>query len=342
MAKKRTGLQSKISAIFAGVPVPKKSQSRTKPKSSPEQDGVVDIEKLELEEKMSQTPVPEPAAPDKAVSQPKIPEEPVQEEVIPASEPPEGPDLEVVVPIPKYVEEQAPEEVPQDKAPEQAIPEIAVPQPEVSEPETVEPAVPKPKTVEEPEFRQLVEPLQEVLSTKVHEVKAPEPRERQIPSKISRRRKDKLFASKTGVGSGRQKTGIVLFIILSIALVLILARPYYLSRNNPSKPRTPGKTNVKVTPKADILIDWPVPTDYPIDLRDPMKLGTQRYVVPKTLSLTVKGISYSEDRKFAVIGTETVEEGDEILGATVIKINPSSVEFEKDGKRWTQFVEGNQ
>ena len=326
MAKKRTGLQSKISAIFAGVPVPKKARSRSKPHSSPEKTDGVDIEQsMAPEATMAQTTAPEPAARDIVVPQQKIPEEPVPDVVIPESQVSEEPTPEVVVPIPKF--------------PEQTVPEIAVPQPEVSEPTTIKPTAPQPQTIEEPEFQQLVEPLQEVLSTKVHEVKAPEPRVRQIPGKVSRRRKDKLFASKAGVNSGRQKTGIILFMVLSIVLVLVLVRPYYLSRHNPSRPGAAGKANVKVTPKTNILIDWPIPTDYPVELRDPMQFGSQRYVETKTLSLTVKGISYSEDRKFTIIGTETVEEGDEILGATIVRISPSNVEFEKDGKRWTQEVE---
>jgi type II secretory pathway component PulC len=55
--------------------------------------------------------------------------------------------------------------------------------------------------------------------------------------------------------------------------------------------------------------------------------------------LIVKGIVYSEDSSFAIIGTEIVHEGGTVSGATVVKINPDSVEFEMNGKRWTQKVQ---
>ena len=71
---------------------------------------------------------------------------------------------------------------------------------------------------------------------------------------------------------------------------------------------------------------------------DSVKKAPQEKI--ETPRLVVMGIAYSEDRRFAVIGKRTVQEGDEILGATVVRINRSSVEFEMDGKRWTQEVEG--
>jgi type II secretory pathway component PulC len=54
--------------------------------------------------------------------------------------------------------------------------------------------------------------------------------------------------------------------------------------------------------------------------------------------LVVTGIVTTEQTPRALIGTEIVEQGQTIMGATVIKINPDSVEFEMDGKKWTQKV----
>jgi len=50
----------------------------------------------------------------------------------------------------------------------------------------------------------------------------------------------------------------------------------------------------------------------------------------------VNGIVSSEDGFCALIGIEVVREGDTIDGITIVKIHPDKVEFEKDGKRWTQ------
>jgi type II secretory pathway component PulC len=70
-----------------------------------------------------------------------------------------------------------------------------------------------------------------------------------------------------------------------------------------------------------------------------MELGPRRQIVVDTYyGLEVVGIVVSEDRKFATIGTQTVQEGD-IIEGTKIKvktINPNSVEFEEDGKTWIQ------
>lgn len=50
----------------------------------------------------------------------------------------------------------------------------------------------------------------------------------------------------------------------------------------------------------------------------------------------IKGIVYSEEHPYAIIGTQIVGEGDTIDGVKVIKIYKDKVEYEKDGKRWTQ------
>ncbi len=76
-----------------------------------------------------------------------------------------------------------------------------------------------------------------------------------------------------------------------------------------------------------------------------MKLGPVVKSNNKTESrdhvkLTVRSIIWSEDKSSAVIGSRIVHEGDEIRGASIIKINKNSVEFEMDGKRWTQEVKG--
>jgi hypothetical protein len=53
----------------------------------------------------------------------------------------------------------------------------------------------------------------------------------------------------------------------------------------------------------------------------------------------VKGIVYSEDNPCAVVGDRIVSAGDTVGGATVVKINPDSVEFTMGDKNWTQKVE---
>jgi len=262
MSKKRTGLQSNIAGIFSGVPVPKKSGSRSQPGG----------------------PAPKPDDP--------------------ASKP--GGSV-----IPKPVA-----------------------------PQTV---TPKPMAPVTPTPYKPVEPLPAAPRSKVVEVKVPEQVMKQIPRKISRRRKDKLFAPKAGVSSSRQKTSIILFVLLSTALVIVLARPYLTSRINPATSGTDGKTDTGNSNRANIEIDWPMPPVYSAKLRDPMELGSRQQIRIETSDgLIVKGIVVGENRKHAVIGTHTVPEGDVVPGTKirVKKINVNSVEFEEDGKTWTQEVEG--
>ena len=58
--------------------------------------------------------------------------------------------------------------------------------------------------------------------------------------------------------------------------------------------------------------------------------------------LVVKGIVHSDEIPLAVIGINTVKEGDAVMGVTVVKINQNSVEFEIAGVKWVQKVEGNE
>jgi hypothetical protein len=208
------------------------------------------------------------------------------------------------------------------------------------------PAMPRPATPQpitpapvEPTLQQKVKFIPATSQLKVAEIKVSEPKIRQAPRKVSRRRKNNLFAPKAGVGSSRQKTGIILFIVFSTALVIVLARPYLTSHSNPAVSQTTRNTNAGNPASSNIEIDWPMPPVYSANLRDPMELGSRRQTtVNTTYGLEVVGIVVSEDRKFATVGTQTVQEGDLIEGTSirVKKINPNSVEFEEDGKTWIQ------
>jgi len=67
-------------------------------------------------------------------------------------------------------------------------------------------------------------------------------------------------------------------------------------------------------------------------------LRSSKVIETPTKGLMVTGILYSEDSPSAVVGNQLVHEGDKISGAIIVKINPESVEFEKDKIRWTQAV----
>jgi len=56
-------------------------------------------------------------------------------------------------------------------------------------------------------------------------------------------------------------------------------------------------------------------------------------------NLSVSAILYAEDNPSAVINTQIVHEGDWVGSARVAKIYPGKVEFEQNGKTWTQTTE---
>jgi len=150
--------------------------------------------------------------------------------------------------------------------------------------------------------------------------------------------KDKLFAPKPGVNPARQKMMVVLMPVMLIGMVLAF---YKVLGSGPGK-RTQAQTfkPSKAVAAAASTIDWQIPPLYPKTLRDPMQFGSVSTTTQGDIGkITLKGIVYSEDDPSAIIGTEIVHEGSIVSGATVVKINKDSVEFERNGKRWTQKVQ---
>jgi len=160
---------------------------------------------------------------------------------------------------------------------------------------------------------------------------------RQIPGQqIWEQIKNKLLAPKPGVSATRQKMMVVLVPALFIILIFVFIRVF-------STPSRAGAAAAKLestdaAASSNSKIDWQIPALYPATLRDPMQFGSVTTAEAGTGRLVVKGIVYSEDKPAVVIGTEVVCEGDKVLGATIVKINKNSVEFEMNGKKWTQKV----
>ena len=149
--------------------------------------------------------------------------------------------------------------------------------------------------------------------------------------------KDKLFASKPGVSSSRQKMMVVLMPVMLIGMVLAFYK--VLGFGPKGTTQAPAFKPSNAVAAAASTIDWQIPPPYPTTLRDPMRLGSVTTITQSEIGkIIVKGIVYSEDNPSAIIGTEIVHEGDKVSGATVVKINKDSVEFEMNGKKWTQKV----
>ncbi|MHC4543685.1 MAG: hypothetical protein ACYTDW_03355 [Planctomycetota bacterium] len=157
---------------------------------------------------------------------------------------------------------------------------------------------------------------------------------------LVQRIKDKLFAPKPGVSPARQKAMVVLVPVMFIGMVLAF---YKVLGGGPDE--TTGSKTFKpsnVAAAATSTIDWQIPAAYPTTLRDPMQFKPEEKPTPTpddTGNIDIKGILYSEENPSVIIGIEILHEGDKVSGATIVKINKDSVEFEMNGKRWTQKVQ---
>jgi len=64
--------------------------------------------------------------------------------------------------------------------------------------------------------------------------------------------------------------------------------------------------------------------------------ASMKNTMASSKNVALKVILYSKDNPSALIGSTIAREGDVIDGVKVVKINKDTVEFEKDGEKWTQ------
>lgn len=228
-------------------------------------------------------------------------------------------------------------------AAEPAVPEqrVVAAQPIASEPPSLAEPELQPEAVQAP----LPARISATKKVKTAVITKP-PRQSPVRQRLQQM-KAKLFAPKAGLSPTRQKAMVVLVPVLAIALVFVLTRVM----SSPSRSVAKGMQKEPATAVTDSSgqIDWKVPPPYPATHRDPMQFGplvtaqaepqTAQTAAPQPEELIIKSILHSDTKPSAVIGTSIVHEGDKILGATVLKIDKDRIEFEKDGKRWTQQVE---
>jgi type II secretory pathway component PulC len=140
----------------------------------------------------------------------------------------------------------------------------------------------------------------------------------------------------------RQKAMFLLIPVLAVVLWLLIRDPAATIATAAAE--TPDHETIRSHEAEDV--DWEIPPIYQSSGRDPMQLAPPAFVdedsaEPQTkvrVNLTLRGILYSEDESLAMIGTSLVHEGQQVSGATVVKIDKDSVEFEMDGRRWKQVV----
>jgi hypothetical protein len=154
--------------------------------------------------------------------------------------------------------------------------------------------------------------------------------------KIVQTIQEKLLAPKPGVDPRRQKMTIFLIPVLFVILIVVFTQVFKSPAKNIN---AAASTEAPAVVQISKEIKWQMPELYPENLRDPMKRGSVTTARVVYNDIMVKGILYSQDNPAALIAEEIVHEGDQIFGATVIKINKENVRFERDGETWTQSVQ---
>ena len=247
------------------------------------------------------------------------------------------------VPVPtKQEQEQA-----ADAAPQKA----SYPIPKTPSPPPASSAVPRPRVQNAPD--QLETPVKSYPKLEKQKERPPRRIDTPAPSK------HKTLVVHYDDENPKQKKLMALVGFLAVAFVVIFARNFIPAGSTPRPTdATEGPAETAVAPPltAEIKIDWEKPPPFPELPYDPMARPKPEPVVveptppppeevkppekPDPLKdLVVKGIVHSADRPAALIGDIMVHEGEKVLGCTVLKISRSSVDFEKDGKKWTQQVQ---
>jgi hypothetical protein len=140
---------------------------------------------------------------------------------------------------------------------------------------------------------------------------------------------------------------VILVPILAIVMIFVF-RQVLSSSPRKTKGATEDETLVATGAKSGQDINWQIPDPLPATMRDPIKLPDQgstsgaepneTAVEPKAGDLDVRDIIFSKVKPSAFVNGRIVYIGDKILNATVVQINRDSVEFERDGKMWTQNI----
>lgn len=85
---------------------------------------------------------------------------------------------------------------------------------------------------------------------------------------------------------------------------------------------------------------WAKPQPWPEQIRDPMAPEILGHGPDSAApDCVVRGIVFSQTRPSAIVGNQIVFIGDTYNGISIVNITRDAVEFEKDGKRWTQPVQ---
>jgi len=147
--------------------------------------------------------------------------------------------------------------------------------------------------------------------------------------------KDNLFKMESG-NAGKNKKMLMLMPVLFIVMIFMVTRALKQPASSSAAVGVSAKNAVE---SNSVKINWKVPDVYPTNLRDPMQASSATAGEDKSGSVAIKGIIYSKDKPAVLIADKIMHQGDKVAGAVIVKINSKNVEFEMNGKTWTQEVQ---
>jgi hypothetical protein len=159
--------------------------------------------------------------------------------------------------------------------------------------------------------------------------------------------KKKSGGPETGSAGRRQKTMTLLVGILSVVFLAVMLISFGgIGRTVPKAAAATAAAADPVEPVRRVDPEaWAFPDPLPARMRDPLVIPISQAIAQnsetpeKSKELAVRGIVYSTEKPSAIIDDTVILEGQTIDGIRVVSITRETVEFEKDGKRWTQGVQ---
>jgi len=345
--RNKAGLHKEISSIFKGVRIPQ-TESGQKPSTTPVKEHTEYTEPKPLASELQNSETPKVYQATQTLIKTTL-EHTGYTEPKPVTGGPQKPEVQQPkaepAHLPKFVTAQQPKTEPVQ--PFKAGP-AQRPKADLTQQPKVVPAQQPKAELTQPQ-RPKVVPAQRLKKADIDDI------DKNVPKKITtitvssqgfwQQIQKKLFKTKPGANTARQKAMVVMMPLLFIGLIFMLFRGGVFG-TGVRKTETVAENNTSgvVTAGSTTEIEWELPAPYPTTLRDPMRLvpaaasQTEQGGTGEIMKLIVRSILYSEDNPSAVIGSRIVHEGEKIQGVSVIKINTDSVEFEMNGKRWTQMV----
>ncbi len=163
--------------------------------------------------------------------------------------------------------------------------------------------------------------------------------------KITDQIKQLVYGSKKGKINAQQKKMTIVVGVLSLVFAVVLFTTLGGTGQSKAKAADDTATDQATQNQANQQdqVRWQPPQPLPAEMRNPMIPGPSRPVQGQNTvepsQLTVRGIVFSKNNPSAIIDGQILKQGQELYGITIVNITKDAVEFEKDGKRWTQQVQ---